>query len=60
MDQSIREPRVAGNNFFLKQFQRFSLYSDVRFIIYEAQTGKVVAEHQIEVEQLFPHERLEF
>ena len=28
-----------------------------RFIIFEAQTGHVVAEHQIEVEQLFPHER---
>jgi len=30
--------------------------SSSRFIIYEAQTGKVVAEHHIEVEQLFPHE----
>lgn len=30
--------------------------SSSRFIVYEAQTGKVIAEHQIEVEQLFPHE----
>ena len=26
-------------------------------MVFEAQTGKVIAEHQIEVEQLFPHER---
>lgn len=30
--------------------------SSSRFIIFEAQTGNVIAEHQIEVEQLFPHE----
>jgi len=30
--------------------------SSSRFMIFEAQTGVVVAEHQIEVEQLFPHE----
>jgi len=30
--------------------------SSSRVIVYEAQTAKVLAEHQIEVEQLFPHE----
>jgi len=30
--------------------------SSSRFMVFEAQTGVVVAEHQIEVEQLFPHE----
>lgn len=30
--------------------------SSSRFMVFESGTGKVVAEHQIEVEQLFPHE----
>ena len=32
--------------------------SSTRFMIFEAQTAKVVAQHQVEVEQLHPHERL--
>jgi len=30
--------------------------SSTRFMIFEAQTENIVAEHQVEVEQLFPHE----
>jgi len=30
--------------------------SSTRFMVFEAGSGRVVAEHQVEVEQLFPHE----
>ena len=51
IDQGTSSSRLDRDYVF------FIITFDFRFIIFEAQSGNVIAEHQIEVEQLFPHER---
>ena len=55
IDQGTSSSRFKNDS----EINLISICHFCRFMVFESGTGKVVAEHQIEVEQLFPHERCE-
>ena len=51
-----KAPPVQGEQAFYIHANTNTSWDIHRFMVFESETGEVVAEHQLEVEQLYPHE----